>query len=81
MNTSDWVGSAGVFLILLAYFCHTFRWLSSQSRLFFMMNTIGASMACLASFMIFYWPFVILEATWAIVSLIGLIRVSQSNRR
>lgn len=81
MTTSDWIGTVGVSLILLAYFCNTFRWLSSQSRLFYAMNAIGASMACLASFMITYWPFVILEATWTIVSVIGLIRVSQSNRR
>ena len=80
MNTSDWVGTVGVSLILLAYFCNTFRWLSSQSRLFYAINAIGASLACLASFLILYWPFVILEATWTIVSVIGLIRVSQPNR-
>lgn len=80
MNTSDWVGTIGVSLILLAYFCNTFRWLSSQSRLFYAINAIGACLACVASFMILYWPFVILEGTWMIVSLLGLIRVSQPNR-
>lgn len=80
MTTTDWIGSAGVFLILLAYFCNTFRWLSSRSRLFFALNTIGASMACLASFLIGYWPFVVLEGTWALVSLIGLVKVSWPQR-
>ncbi len=80
MSTSDWIGTVGVFFILLAYFCNTFRWLSSQSRLFFALNALGASMACLASFLIAYWPFVILEGIWTIVSVIGLIRVSWSNR-
>lgn len=81
MGISDWIGTVGVLLILLAYFCNTFRLLSSQSRLFFSLNAVGASLACMASFMIAYWPFVVLEGTWAVVSLIGLIRVSSSNRR
>jgi hypothetical protein len=38
------------------------------------MNTIGAALACYASFLINYAPFVVLEAAWTIVSVYGLIR-------
>jgi len=71
MSTSDWIGTVGVGLILIAYFCSTFRWMSSQSKIFFALNTIGAAMTCFASYLIAYWPFVVLEGTWTIVSAIG----------
>lgn len=74
MNTNDWIGTIGVGLILIAYFCSTFNWVSSKSRVFFLLNTIGAALACFASYLIDYWPFVVLEGTWTLVSLIGLMR-------
>lgn len=77
MNASDWIGSIGVFLILIAYFFSTFKWMSSQSRIFFALNTIGAAMTCYASYLIEYWPFAVLEGTWAIVSLVGWIRAKE----
>lgn len=80
MNFNDWIGTIGVGLILLAYFCSTFKFISSESKLFFALNTIGAGLACYASFLINYWPFVILEGTWTLVSLIGLIK-SGNNKQ
>lgn len=72
MNYSDIVGIIGVGLILLAYFCSIFGWMSSKSRVFFLLNIAGAGLACYASWLINYWPFVILEGTWFLVSVIGL---------
>lgn len=77
MENSDWIGAAGVFLTLLAYFCSTFKWLSSQSRLFFALNSIGAAATCCASYLISYWPFFVLEGTWTVVSLIGWIKAKR----
>lgn len=77
MNTNDWIGTVGVFLILVAYFCSTFNWMSSQGRIFFALNTIGAAMTCFASYLIRYWPFFVLEGTWTIVSLIGWLKAKE----
>lgn len=77
MQLSDWIGTVGVFAILLAYFLSTFKMLSSQSVLFFLLNVMGAAMACAASYMIHYWPFVVLEGTWTLVSLVALIRTAR----
>jgi len=74
MSYNDVIGAVGVGLILLAYFCNTFGWLNSKSKSFFLLNIIGAGLACYASYLIHYWPFVILEGTWLLVSLIGLIK-------
>lgn len=74
MNFTDIIGTIGVGLILLAYFCNTFSWINGKSKLFFLLNIIGAGLACYASWLINYWPFVILEGTWFLVSVIGLIK-------
>jgi len=61
-------------LILLAYFCSIFGWINGKGKLFFLLNIVGAGLACYASWLINYWPFVILEGTWLLVSVIGLIK-------
>ncbi|MBC7850766.1 MAG: hypothetical protein H7Y31_13580 [Chitinophagaceae bacterium] len=77
MEYNDIIGTIGVGLILLAYFCSTFKILPAEGRVFFMLNILGAGLACYASYLINYWPFVILEAVWCLVSMIGLFRRSQ----
>jgi hypothetical protein len=74
MTVNDWIGTAGVSLILIAYFCSTFKIISAQGAFFFLLNTLGAGLACYASYLILYWPFVILEGVWTLVSLAGLIK-------
>jgi hypothetical protein len=78
MLFKDWIGTVGVGLILLAYFCSTFKFISPQGKLFFSLNTIGAALACYASYLILYWPFVVLEGTWTLVSLIGLLKPAKA---
>ncbi len=75
MNTADITGTIGVGLILLAYFLNTFGFIIKEGALYFMMNIIGAGTACYASLLINYWPFVILEAVWTLVSVAGLIKL------
>jgi hypothetical protein len=74
MHYNDIVGAIGVGLILLAYCCNTFSFIEKDGRLFFMMNIAGAALACYASLLINYWPFVILEGMWTAVSVIAFIK-------
>ena len=74
MTFNDFIGTIGVGLILLAYFCSVFRIIPANGKLFFVMNIIGAALACYASVLINYRPFVILEGMWTIVSVIGLVK-------
>lgn len=78
MDYHDIVGTVGVGLILIAYLCNTFKMIQENGKLFFILNTIGAGLACYASLLINFWPFVILEGVWCIVSIIGLIRSSKT---
>lgn len=75
---NDLIGTIGVGLILLAYAGNLFGWVIKDGVLFFLWNAIGAALACLASWLIHYWPFVVLEATWCVVSLVGLLNLIKS---
>ena len=74
MTYNDLIGTLGVGLILLAYFLNTIRMIQVNGKLFYVMNIIGAALACYASFLINYMPFIILEGTWTLVSIYGLMR-------
>lgn len=75
MSYNDIIGTIGVGLILLAYFFNTFSLIPKEGRLFFSMNTLGAGLACYASFLINYVPFIILEGVWCLVSIAGFIKL------
>jgi len=74
MSSNDLIGTIGVGIILLAYFLNMFSYIPNNGKLFYLLNIIGASIACFASYLINYIPFVILEGTWALVSIVGLVK-------
>jgi hypothetical protein len=80
MTIIDWIGSLGVFQILLAYFLNVIGKISTTHLTFILLNLIGAIMACLASILLNYWPFIILEGIWALVSLIILLNHYKSKK-
>jgi hypothetical protein len=74
MDIIDWIGFVGVFQILLAYILNVNGKLENKDLLFILLNLIGAGMACLASILMNYLPFIILEGVWVLVSLFALIK-------
>ncbi len=72
MNTTDWIGFIGVTILLLAFFFNLIGKIESESLVYLSMNFIGAGVACLASILLNYLPFIILEASWTLVSAFGL---------
>ena len=74
MTYTDWIGSVGVAILLAAFFLNLFNTLNKGSLIYLLLNIVGALLACYASLLLRYTPFVILEATWAGVSILGLIR-------
>lgn len=78
MSYNDIIGGIGVFITLLAYFLIIFNFIDKDGVLFFMMNIIGAGLACYASLLINYWPFVVLEGTWTLISIVGLVKSLRS---
>ena len=74
MNLVDWLGALGVFQILLAYLLNLSQKVKTSDWSFILLNTIGAVMACLASVLLEYWPFIILEGVWMLVSIISFFK-------
>jgi hypothetical protein len=72
MSYSSIIGSLGVTLLLAAYFLNLFRYIPQSNRFYILLNIIGAGLSCYASVLIRYWPFVILEGCWFLVSIAGL---------
>ena len=70
----DIIGSIGVFILLLAFVLNLLNKISGKSLVYFLMNIVGAGLACYASYLINYIPFIILEGVWTVVSLIALLR-------
>lgn len=71
MSYSSAVGAIGVSFLLAAFFLNLFRFLPQGSRWYILLNVLGAGLSCYASVLIRYWPFVILEGCWVLVSLAG----------
>jgi hypothetical protein len=74
MTKIDIIGFIGVGILLLAYLLHLIGKLDSKSILYLSLNCVGAGIACLASIMMNYIPFIILEGTWTLVSVMGLVK-------
>jgi hypothetical protein len=74
MDLSSWIGSAGVTLLLLAFVLNLLNKLRSDSVAYLLLNIAGAGLAGVSSFLISFWPFVILEGVWVLASLVPLIK-------
>jgi len=79
MKTSDIIASIGVIILLIAFFLNLNKKLSSDSKPYILMNLIGAGICCYASYMVRFYPFVILEGIWGIVALVSLFKVPRGT--
>lgn len=75
MKLSDIIASTGVIILLIAFLLNLYKKMRADSRAYTFMNFIGAALCCLSSYMIKFYPFVLLESVWSIVALISLIKV------
>jgi hypothetical protein len=75
LTFTEIVGSIGVFLLLVAFFMNLVGVLGHDSLAYVSLNLIGASLACYASWLLDFFPFVVLEGTWALVAALALGRI------
>lgn len=80
MNLTDWIGTIGVFVLLLAYFLVVINVIDAKGMAYILMNLFGALIAGVASYLLNYWPFIILELAWTLVSAYSLYEYFQRKR-
>ena len=83
MNLSELLGSLGVSILLIAFIMNLLKKIKTDSLPYMLLNLLGAGTACYASFLIPYFPFVILEGVWTILSLVALVKwlINAGNKK
>ncbi|MBL7894582.1 MAG: hypothetical protein JNK50_04745 [Bacteroidia bacterium] len=81
MTVPDWIGTIGVSLLLLAFGLNLLKLIKADSYLYLVFNVMGALLAGLASILINYVPFVILELVWMLVSLFALMKKINDRKK
>lgn len=72
MTLPNLLSAFGVAFILAAFFLLTFKIVAGESRIYFALNLAGGLLATCGAWLIGAMPFVVLEATWSVVAIIGL---------
>jgi hypothetical protein len=81
VNLNDALGFTGVAILLAAYLLNLSGKISKDRLLYILMNAAGGGLACFASYLIDYLPFVILEGTWMLVSVVALVKLLSGTRK
>jgi len=79
MKFSDILASIGVVVLLIAFLLNLYKKLPAQSKIYGLMNFIGAGICCISSYLIKFYPFVLLEGVWGIVALLSLFNVPRGT--
>jgi hypothetical protein len=64
----------GALLILAAYVGHQMNWMDSRKAGYNLLNAVGSAILAYIAFHPFQVGFVVLEVTWALISLYALAR-------
>ena len=78
MQTVDLIGACGVFMILCAFVLQLSGYLHKGQPAYLLLNFVGGTLACTASVLMEYIPFIILEGFWALISFGALVKLMRS---
>ena len=79
MSFAEVLGTIGVSMLLVGFFLNLFGLMKRSSLKYVLLNLFGGGLACTASILIEFFPFVILEGTWTVVALVGLGRLLRAR--
>jgi hypothetical protein len=75
MTFAEAIGFFGVSLLLAAFFLNLWKLMQPGNYPYILLNLFGASLSCLASYLVEFMPFVLLEGVWALVALTALLKL------
>jgi hypothetical protein len=79
MKTSDILASIGVIILLIAFLLNLYKKLPTNSKIYALLNLAGAGICCYSSYLISFYPFVVLEGVWGFVALLSLFNVPRGT--
>jgi hypothetical protein len=74
MSVSDSLGTVGVSLLLVAFLLILFKKIQVDSVSYILLNMVGAALCGVSAYLITFYPFVVLEGVWVLVSLYALFK-------
>jgi len=79
MKASDILATIGVIILLIAFGLNLYKRLPAESKIYGLLNFVGAGICCFASYLISFYPFIVLEGVWAMVALFSLFNVPRGT--
>jgi hypothetical protein len=79
MKESDILASIGVIILLIAFLLNLYKKLPADSKTYSILNFIGAGVCAYSSWMIKFYPFIVLEAVWAGFALVSIFKVPRGT--
>jgi ABC-type maltose transport system permease subunit len=80
MSSEDIIATVGVGLLLIAFLLQILKVITSDGLAYSLLNFIGAGISGYASWLIPFYPFVVLEAVWSLVALYSLLKYFKNKR-
>jgi hypothetical protein len=77
----QYVQIAGAILVLLGYTLGQLGKLDARSTSYLLINLVGSALLAADAFSGRQWGFLVLNGTWAVISLVNLVRGYGSNAR
>ncbi|MFM6954581.1 MAG: hypothetical protein ACKOWL_06305 [Sphingobacteriaceae bacterium] len=74
MSISDILGTVGVSLLLVGFFLNLFKKIGVDNMSYSLLNAVGAGLCGVSAYLISFYPFVVLEGVWVVVSLYALFK-------
>ena len=69
----------GALLILIGYAGQQFNWMDARKATYNILNGVGSAILAYIAFHPFQIGFVLLEGTWAVISVVALLRAGSAN--
>ena len=79
MKVSDALATIGVIILLVAFGLNLYKKLPANSNAYGFMNFVVSAVCCCASYLIRFYPFIVLEGVWSFVALLSLFNVPRGT--
>ncbi len=77
----QYIQIAGAILVLLGFVLGQFGKIDTSSKTYLLINLVGSAMLAANAVSGGQWGFLLLNGTWALISLVGLVRTFTSASR